>query len=201
MIRWMFVLLLAGCATTATPQSYFARNDIPQPSIEKFPHCRGYGCHTIEPITLNKNEWAKIKKLFPAKSASKEREQIAKAIGLFERMVGPITRTDEDLAGTYIHPGPYQLDCVDESTNTTVYLNLLDQQGGLKFHDVTAPQTRVPFGVGIFAAHRTAVIRDKKTGIAYAVDSWFRDNGKDADIIPVSIWKQHWHPKDAQNVH
>jgi hypothetical protein len=189
-------LFLTGCGTTSTPSDYFARNHLPAPTLAAFPHCRGYGCAHVESVHLPNRDWMTISRLFPAHDADDERKKVARAIGLFEQRVGIRTGTSEDVAGTYTNPGPYQLDCVDESTNTTVYLTLLQQRGWLKFHDVMAPDTRVPYGVGIFVAHRTAVMRDKRTGMRYAVDSWFHDNGIDAEIVPVNVWKKRWHPGD-----
>lgn len=190
------LLLLAGCGATITPQGYLAKNNLPEASSNGFPHCRGYGCHVVEKVVLDKKEWPRIGKNFPAKSPETERAAIAAAIGQFESIVGPITGTQGDVAGTYVQPGPYQLDCIDESTNTTVYLMLLQEKNWLKFHDVKAPNTRVPFGLGVFVSHRTAVIEDRVTKKQYAVDSWFHDNGKPAEVVPLSIWKARWHPGD-----
>ena len=189
-------LLLTGCGATITPQGYLAKNNIPDASVKSFPHCRGYGCHIVEKVRLNDPEWKRISKRFPAKDAASERAAIATAIADFESIVGPITHTDIAVAGTYVQPGPYQLDCIDESTNTTIYLMLLQEKGWLKFHEVKAPNTRVPFGVGVFVSHRTAVIEDRATKTQYAVDSWFHDNGTPAEIVPLRLWKQRWHPGD-----
>lgn len=195
-IRWLTPLLLAGCALTSSPADYLSRNDIPYPDDQGFAHCRGYGCASIDLVSLNADEWKSVTKDLPAISADKERAAIAKNVGTFETIVGDITDTGGDVAGTYVQPGPYQLDCIDESTNTTIFLTMLEQRGLLKHHTVGAPDTRVPFGVGVFVSHRTAVITDTKTGISYAIDSWFHDNGKHAEIVPLKRWKNRWHPGD-----
>lgn len=189
-------LLLTGCGATITPAGYIAKNNLPPVSAAEFPHCRGYGCHTVETIALSKSEWKRLARFFPAKNPGAERAAIARAVGEFENIVGSITKTQGDVAGTYVQPGPYQLDCIDESTNTTVFLMLAAEKGWLRFHDVRAPNTRVPFGIGVFVSHRTAVIEDRATKIQYAVDSWFHDSGKPAEIVPLKIWKNRWHPGD-----
>jgi len=191
-------LLLSGCGATITPAGYLAKNNIPPVAADHFPHCRGYGCHTVETIQLSKAEWKRIDKFFkrPAKTAAAERNKISIAIAEFEKIVGPITQTHIDVAGTYVQPGPYQLDCIDESTNTTVFLMLLNGKGLIKFHDVKAPNTRVPYGLGVFVSHRSAIIEDRATRIQYAVDSWFHDSGTPAEIVPLKIWKRGWHPGD-----
>lgn len=186
------ILFLSACAgNPRTPQMHFINHDIPIPRLEKFPHCRGYGCKYIDPIGLNDREWKTVRAGLPGASAQDERTKIAKSIGAFERIVGAIAKTDKDVAGTYVQTGLYQHDCVDESTNTTTYLMLLDQNGWLKFHEVLAPTSRMFFSL----PHSTAVIRDKTTGERYAVDSWFHDNGAEAEIVPLSKWKMRWHPK------
>jgi hypothetical protein len=187
--------LLTACGGTPhTPVYYLSNHNIPIPTLEKFPHCRGYGCTKIEPIGLNKKEWTTVRTDLPGNTAENERSKIAKSIGAFERTVGPIAKTNKDVAGSYIQPGPYQHDCVDESVNSTIYLMLMDQNDWLKFHEVLAPTSRMFFSL----PHSTAVIRDKATGERYAVDSWFHDNGADAEIIPLSTWKRRWHPEDSE---
>ncbi|MBU6235075.1 MAG: hypothetical protein KGQ41_04460, partial [Alphaproteobacteria bacterium] len=91
MWRWLAILLLAGCSTTAAPDRYYNKRDIPAPSIGSFPSCRAYGCTKIDMVSLSKKEWRQIKKLFPAKSPEKERKAISKSIALFEKYVGAKT--------------------------------------------------------------------------------------------------------------
>lgn len=198
MWRWLAtILLLAGCSTTTTPDRYYDKRNITPPTLQSFPSCRGYGCTYIDKVSLNKRDWRAITKLFPAKNAATERAQIAKAIGLFEQKVGAITGTHEDVRDTYIKGGAFQQDCVDESTNTTTYLTLLDKKGLLKYHTISAPNSRLFFTSGNLGPHSTAVIVDKKTNEKFAVDSWFHDNGKDAEIAPLADWKSGWAPKET----
>ncbi|NBX65765.1 MAG: hypothetical protein EBQ96_02085 [Proteobacteria bacterium] len=189
-------LLVAGCSTTTTPDRYYSKRNITPPTMQDFPSCRGYGCTYVDRVSFAKRDWRDIKKLFPAKTAEKERARIAKAIGVFEKKVGAKTGTHEDVRDTYIKGGPFQQDCVDESTNTTTYLTLLEKKGLLKFHTVSAPNSRLFFTSGNLGPHSTAVIVDKKSGTKYAVDSWFHDNGHDAEIVTLPEWKSGWAPKE-----
>ncbi|MCB1563671.1 MAG: hypothetical protein KDJ75_08870, partial [Alphaproteobacteria bacterium] len=116
-------------------------------------------------------------------------------IGLFERVVGPRAGTDDDVFGTFGKVGPGQHDCIDESTNTTVYLSLLNQKGLIRFHSISAPDTRSPLFMRGRWPHRTAVVFENGTGTAYAVDSWFHDNGFDAEVVPLQRWKEGWKPE------
>lgn len=194
MWRYLAILLLAACSTTTAPDRYYKKKGLAQPTVASFPSCRGYGCTYVDRVSLTKKEWREIGRLFPAKTAEKERAQIAKAIATFERIVGAKTGTHEDVRDTYIKGGAFQQDCVDESTNTTTYLSLLAQKGWLKHHIVSAPNSRLFFTSGNLGPHSTAVIEDKKTKAKFAVDSWFHDNGKNAEIVPLQSWKSGWHP-------
>ena len=187
-------MILGACATqNSSPNIYFRKNDLQPPVLNSFPHCRGGGCTKVDTVSLKPADTIRIKKLFPARNAQAERRQIARAIGEWEKIVGRRTGTFRDTGDSY-SGDPFQQDCVDESTNTTVYLALMQQMGLLKFHTVNAPQSRAPLFSGRFGPHRTAQIEDRKTHMRYAVDSWFHDNGRPAEIIDMKSWKSGWRP-------
>lgn len=125
------------------------------------------------------------------RSAPAERVAIGNAIGRLERIVGPKTHTDGDIGGTFRKTGEDQMDCVDESTNTTIYLVMMQNDRLLKFHRVQQPIYRTPMttmGTGKYWPHFTAVVTDNTTHIAWAVDSWARDNGFPAEVLPLRDW-------------
>lgn len=196
----LFLAACAGGAPSGDYQSYLQTRGIGLPGKNSVNQCHGYGCRFITPVTLTDKEWKKVAKIFKpkAKNAEQERKRIAKAIGQMERIIGPKTGTDTDIKGTFKELGNDQLDCVDESTNTTSYLVLFHQKGLLKFHTPGGPTARVPIIHAGRWPHQTAVIQETKTGKFYAVDSWFQDNGKDADIIDIETWKSGWKPA---NIH
>ncbi len=190
--------MLSGCADTLYPtmDQYMASKKLKTPTIASFPHCQNYDCAVVKNVTLGKPEWKRIEKSFgkKAKTAAQEREKIGKIIGVFEEVLGPITKTEGDREGTFVQTGDGQLDCVDESTNTTVYLTLLQQKGLITFHEIGQPEVRYPLISGRGWMHQTAVITDTKTGERFAVDSWFEDNGVPAYIVPLEEWRNGWHP-------
>lgn len=193
------VLFLASCANELEPSLpyYMAKKNLPAVRVDNFPHCQGYGCPTHKNVVLNKRDWSLIEKAFgkKAKSAKDERAKIARAIGAFERVVGPLTGTADDKRGTFIQTGKGQLDCVDESTNTTIYIMLLKEKGLVAFHDIRQPQVRWPLISGRGWMHQTAVVEERGTGAQFAVDSWFEDNGANAWIVPIDTWRAGWHPQ------
>lgn len=187
--------LLSACAGSTPPKASYDRQNVPYPTLQSFPHCRSYGCSKIDIISLPVQEQKNIKNIFKTNNNSNiERQKIKKSIAYFENLIGEKTGTKEDVGGTYVTLGHMQQDCIDESTNTTTYLILMDQMGLLKFHDVNALTSRPPILSGRLGPHRTAVILEKDTNIKYAVDSWFHDNGMEPEIIELNTWKWGWHP-------
>ena len=177
----------------------FLREDITTtPDINHFSMCHAQGCKEVEQLSLSKTEWQQIAQYFnpPAESANAERIQIAHAISKFEQIVGIKTDTTHDKAGLFEHMGSYgQLDCIDESTNTTTYLHILQKQGLLKWHE---PMDHVTRGFFIFGwPHSSAAMKEINTPQKneYAVDSWFEDNGKPPHIILLSTWRSGWEPE------
>jgi hypothetical protein len=210
MFRYIFLLSVLFCtACTSVPpgephpyEDYLNNNQLKLPDPDDFEHCRGYGCSIRDRVSLDQREWEKVTGYFHSvRSAEAERAAISKAIAAFEQVIGPKTGTHGDIAGTFGKTGPFQLDCVDESTNTTMYLAMLEKKKLLKFHVVSAPITRTPatgMKNGKLWLHRTAVIFETASNKPYAVDSWFRDSGQPTDIIDVSAWLDGWDP-DSQS--
>lgn len=197
----LIALLLGGCAAAGGDYAgYLARKRVTNLMPERFDHCRGYGCRFVVPVTFSAQDWADLARLMPpAADAGAERTQIAQAIGMMERKTGAYTGTAEDVGGTYVKIGDFQHDCVDESVNTTVYLSVLKARGLIRFHDIGVPQARIPpFSRGL-GPHQTAVVIDAGTGDAFAVDSWFHDNGRPAEIVPLKDWFFGWRPDKKAN--
>lgn len=192
-------LALSACATgaeTMNYQNWLLQRNLPLPTQESFPNCYGNGCHRIATLSLSFADRADLDALFtpPSRDAREERTRIEQAIGLLERKTGAITGTTDDVAGTFGSFGPTQTDCVDEATNSTVYLSLIEQRGHLLFHTIRGPAVRLPILSGTGWPHTTAVITETATGQDYAVDSWFEDGGKPAHVVPLDAWKHGWKP-------
>lgn len=189
----IFTLLLIGCAGPSSPELTYTKNNIPYPALESFPHCRSYGCKKIDIVSLSEDEQSHIHTLFQTNDTpEQERDNIRNTIAYLETTIGAKTGTSVDVGGTYVQLGHMQQDCIDESTNTTTYLLLLEQMDLLKFHDVNALTSRPPLFSGWLGPHRSAVIHDKTTHTKYVVDSWFFDNGVPPKIMKLDHWKWRW---------
>jgi hypothetical protein len=205
----ILILVLGGCSNTIPLDDYshYLRNKkITTPTTQNFPHCYDYGCKTIKSVSLSKDGWKRLNTIFKSASpsAKEERRKISKAIQIFETDIGAQIGTSADLKGTFTpltrktdSPLRFQQDCVDESTNTTIYLSVLDQKGWLTFHRVTQPQSRQPLLGGNRWWHQSATIKETDSNQQYAVDSWFADNGAPAYIVKIDDWFNNWSPRKA----
>lgn len=194
-------LLASACLVLCACQGNAALypDAAPPPGPGRFSVCHNHGCAYNDTIGLTPEEWRQVRAAFspPATDAPQERRQIARAIGLMERLVGARTGTENDKGGTF--PGAFrsgQMDCIDEASNTTTYLRLMRADGLMRRHAVEAPATRGYFLFGW--PHTTAVVRDAATGERFAVDSWFFDNGVEPAVVPLEQWRGGWSPPAAE---
>lgn len=194
------ILFAVASLPVAADDWMFSREVIREPVPGRFSVCFDHSCRTIVTRSVSTREWQRITAPLqtPAEMAADERTAIAHGIALMEQTVGEKTGTNGDKGGNlagFGHQG--QMDCIDESSNTTTYLKLLQQDGLLKFHEVRDRSTR--FGLFAGMPHTTAVIRDLATRQDYAVDSWFFDNGELPVIMPLEEWQAGWRPDDEQH--
>lgn len=178
----------------------FVRDDIiTTPAYNHFSVCFEHSCEKEVTLSLSQAEWQKATSppSVPLSSPASERDAIAATVSNMEAMVGLRTGTDQDKAGNLSGFGlPGQMDCIDESTNTTTYLTMLVETDLLKHHTIMDRSTR--FG-WLSLPHTSAVIRETGTDRRFAVDSWFYDNGQAPAIVDLTLWKSGWYPPAANN--
>ncbi len=196
------VFLLNACASTPEERvdALYLQQGITAPEQRNFIHCHGYGCKHQKPITLSEDNWQKIVNTFkqlPNSDPESERHNISVAIGEFEKIVGEMANTSEDVRRSFLKLGRHQLDCVDESTNAITYMTVMRLNGLITYHDVLTPSFRfLENGLPTWP-HQAATLIEKQSKDKYVVDSWFRDNGYPAFIVPARKWKLGWSPKKA----
>jgi len=179
----------------------FVRDDIiTDPDPEAFSICYNHTCKEVTTVSLGRHQWREVQAVFTPRAAggAQERRQVAEAIALFEQMVGGLVGTSQDKGGNFqgMLSGGKQLDCIDESTNTTTFLAMLDKGRLLRWHSVEDRSSRGFFIFGM--PHTTAVVKDNVTGEKWAVDSWFHDNGVPPEILPLTEWRGGWEPSVAR---
>ena len=172
----------------------FVRDDInTDPVPDLLTVCHGNGCLNLGYAILTPAQWQEVRQVFHplAQSAEEERERLRRAIALMEKIVGAATGTSRDKGGTF-NGGEGQMDCIDESTNTTLYLTMFQKYGLMREHRIDDRAMRGWFIGGW--PHTTAVLREKGGNLLWAVDSWFGDNGEPPFILPLETWKSGWEP-------
>lgn len=171
--------------------------------LKNIPVCHGFGCRYKAVASMSESEWDQIKEFFqpPAKSAAQERDQIRRAAGWFEVIMGRHTPIHLDQPGDN-YPGRFgtggqdktgieyndytwgQQDCVDDSVNMTTYLTLMDKAGLFKYYKVIGRARRH----SAFDQHFAGQIENIKTGKRWVVDSWFYGYGNLPVVEPTKKW-------------
>lgn len=190
------ILLLSGCQ--ANEEHRVAKLLEANPTPAKFSLCHGNSCRLRTDVSLSEAEWAQVRALFDPlpEDALTERRRIARATGLLETFTGRQAGTSEDAPGMGVHWNPDgQLDCIDEATNSTAYLRMMAGDGLIRFHDIGLPANR--FVITAWGPSNTATITERATGKVYAVESYFRNNGEPAYVLPLDIWTAGWVPEDG----
>lgn len=189
--------LAAGCAAqvSSRPTAWYAAHGGVAPSGDRVYVCHAFGCARRTAVTLTP---ADLKRLAATLSAGRgspaaERAAVAKAVGWLEIRVAPVVGSARDIGGLDLQNAgvPGQMDCIDEATNTTSYLLVLEAHGLLRHHRVARPVARGFFLDGRYP-HATAVLVETRSGDTYAVDSWPKGNGVPPDVMPLERWFATW---------
>ena len=116
--------------------------------------CFNYGCASSVAVTLDDERVAAAAiVLGEASDAVTERAAIGRAVAALHRLVGEQTPIAADRAGNFFDDGvDGRMDCIDHSTTTTRFLELLAARGWLRFHRVLAPERRTFLVLQHFAA-------------------------------------------------
>lgn len=157
--------------------------------------CYNYGC-AAEEMALFSDERLEIvrRMLNAAQTPEQERAALSLVVGRLYAWAGEQTPIRADRGGNAADEGEHgRMDCIDHSTTTTRFLDMIEERDWLRFHRVQFPERRLRFFV---LQHYSAVIeelgpvRDPEhpKPERYVVDSWFRDNGRPAVILPLEDW-------------
>ncbi len=196
-LRILPLLLILLPVTRPVADAFIHDDIIRAPTPSRYSVCFDHSCASVVTDSMSDTEWREVTAPLrePASSAAQERTAIARSMALFETIVGRHTGTSQDRGRNIAGFGqPGQLDCIDESTNTTTYLRLLEGDALLRFHRVAERATR--FGLFVGMPHSTAVIEDLGSSSHYVVDSWFRDNGQLPHIVRLEDWRSGRDPAD-----
>ncbi len=193
-------LLLAGCAGGG--ERLLDRYAEENPTPANFTVCHGYGCDSRTAVKMSESGWAEVRALFqpPPAGAAEERARVGRAVALMETLVAwAVGTADDRAAASTFNSDPGQLDCIDETVNTTTYLWMMAGDGLLRWHRVGTPARRGSlwgFRYNDFITN-TAVMVETGTGAEYAVDSYFYENGHEPAVMPLEVWLDNWRPSQG----
>lgn len=166
--------------------------------------CFNWSCSVREIMTFTPSDLALIKSLIATCSGTGLHDRLQKVrIGIWQmellaQKYQPLLANDLAI-NDFEAEAMGRMDCVDNSSNTTTYLNILQDLGELTGWRVSAPKVRRLFDVT--AVHWTAVIIDTQSGRPWSVDSWYRPNGHLPMVMPLQSWideKKAWEPPFAR---
>jgi hypothetical protein len=198
LIKLLSLSVALGACTHARPgppAEHFAAFGVAEPRGNVVYVCHAYGCQLKTKFRFTEADIAELRTLMTktrlADTPHEERRAVAYAIGWIERRVGAAIGTAADRAGMeFAGSGdPTQQDCVDESTNTTAYLTVLQTNGLLRHHSVDRPFAKDQLWKGVSGwTHWTAVLGEVQSTQRWAVDSWIYANGENPAIVEVENW-------------
>ena len=191
-------LLASGCTHEGfgTSEKHFATFSVPEPKGTTVHVCHAYGCQMRTKFTFTDADIAELTAIMKkwrtkADTAEDERRGIAYSIGWMETRVGNVIGTKDDRPGMdFAASGdPTQQDCVDEATNTTSYMTVLQTKGLIKNHKVSTPFSIENYLRGVAGwTHWTAVLVENSNKQRWAVDSWIYANGENPAIVKAEEW-------------
>lgn len=196
----IFVLFLGACGNVGGLN--LAQYADPEASRDKFTLCHGYGCSYKTITNFTDSEWRAVQQIFkrPAKTPKGERIKIAQAIALMEKQMGAAIGTDIDLPKAPItRQSNKELDCIDETVNTTKYLGFLADEGWLKFHSVGRPVYKGYMLNGVYP-HNSASVVEIETGDIFVIDSYIHANGEEPNIRALDSWLKY-RAEDLEDAH
>lgn len=182
----------AACSGVFTEPLYYYHNfEITPPRQDVISVCHGYSCRMQTPYTVTEEDWKRIGAHMARgeRDPAAEREAVASVVTYMEHRVGAAVGTEGDRGRIELGGAndPTQQDCIDEASNTTSVLLVLQDKGLLKHHRVRKPEMRGMYIDGRWP-HWTAVLVENEGGEAWAIDSWFRDNGEPPVVIALKDW-------------
>ena len=200
----MSLIGLTGCTfeREGPPDYHFSEFQARPPRGNTVYVCSGYGCQKQTAVSFGEKLPAiaeLMKKTKKADSAFEERRAIAYAVGYMETYAGEVAGTKNDRPGMdWDGSGdPTQQDCVDEATNTTAYMLVLQNNGLLKYHTVGRPFSRGNILLGVSNwPHWTGVLWETSNKQKWAVDSWIYQNGEN----PAVVEAEKWYVKDLNSL-
>ena len=162
--------------------------------------CFNWSCARTERVTFTAEEMSVLTRMMalcPADTLEERVQRVRVGIWQMERLAQkylPALGNDREI-NDYDADEEGRTDCVDNASNTTTFLKVLQEYSQLPGWSVSAPAVRDL--LDIQRVHWTAVLIDDDSGLQWSVDSWFRPHGHLPFVMPLSDWlesKKGWEP-------
>lgn len=190
---------LAGLAwalpSAASPGAarWFQSQGYVSPAGTRIIACHGYGCARRQAISVDGPWLSRAGSLLKVGRSSPEAERraLAQVVSAYTAYLAAAIGGRPDVPGSPVQMSGVhgQMDCLDETANTTSLLLVLQEQGLLTYHRVRSPESRGFFLDGRYP-HFSAVITERSSGQEWAVDPWRRAPGQKPEILPLNRWRQ-----------
>ncbi|MGL1832602.1 hypothetical protein ACKVEX_03230 [Rhodocyclaceae bacterium SMB388] len=143
--------------------------------------CFDYGCLSEAEVLFDEGTMSKVKMLLGSSSdAAAEREALARVLGELYRAAGAQSPIHADRAGNLLDAGVAgRMDCIDHSTTTSRFLNLIEERAWLRFHRVRDPARRQR----LIFQHFSAVIEELEADLLASTHS----PGMVPDHVPILL--------------
>jgi hypothetical protein len=185
--------VLSACAGQSSKEAtaWYNGHDGIAPSGDRVYICHGFGCTYKARVDLTSSDLRRLRGILAGgrSSPAAERRAISRAVQWQEKRVASVAGSAGDVGGFDMQNAGVrgQMDCIDESTNTTSLLLIAQKHGYLRHHTVASPVAKGFFLDGRYP-HATATVKEKKIGTVFAVDSWPTANGQPPVIKPLDAW-------------
>lgn len=183
-------VILSGCTTESGDLDRQRMSfGVANPRPESFFVCGSIGCENRVAVALSQAEWREVQAPFRKRprNAGEERRALAEALRRIELIVGKKTGYDTDEAYSGLQLSSRSQDCVDEMVNASVFLELMDNAGHLRFHQ---QGRRVTLGMMTrrFWTHTVSTIFQRDTGQEFIIDTWAVKVGETPYIMDRTAW-------------
>jgi hypothetical protein len=189
----LLFLIAPALAAPQAPQRWFSERGYVEPAGGRIIACHGYGCTRRLALSVDGALLSRASGILRSaqKSPAAERQALTEVIRAYTAYLAASLGGKPDVPGSPAQmSGVYgQMDCLDETANTTSLLLVLQERGLLAHHVVEHPVSRGFFFDGRYP-HFTAVIAEKRTGEEWAVDPWKKPPGQPPEILPLDRWRQ-----------
>lgn len=195
LISAAFLLVLSSPAPASQAAlRWFKTQGYVGPQDTRIIACHGYGCARRQVVSVDGAWLSRASALLKAGRASPaaERSALAQVVSSYTAYLATSIGGRPDIPGSPARMSGVhgQMDCLDETANTTSLLLVLEEKGLLSHHQVEQPESRGFFLDGRYP-HYSAVITEKGSGQEWAVDPWRRAPGQRPEILPLNQWRQN----------